>query len=252
MIILDVLWWVGWAWFALCAAAPLALVSVLGPVLGVAAALVLAPWSTLIGTAALHHILPASEPGRFRMFADRGAIRWALKGWAPSVYLTVFQPVFFLSPAFQRIALLAFGAQLAPGARVTTRTSIREPQLVRIGRDSLVGEFVQIVCAYQPRPGLLHLEGIVIGDGVLIGAHSVLAPGARVGDHSVIEYDVTIGARATVGAHAHIGSGTRIFTGARVGHGVVMGKGCLVLAGATIPDDTRVADGVQWKAGSVA
>ena len=39
---------------------------------------------------------------------------------------------------------------------------------------------MQLFCAYQPRTGMLHVEGIDIGDGVLIGAHSVLAPGARV------------------------------------------------------------------------
>jgi acetyltransferase-like isoleucine patch superfamily enzyme len=248
VILLEVLWWAGWVWFAAWAALPLAALPALGPVAGVVAWAVLAPWSALLGMAGVHRLLPASREGRFRMFADRGSVRWALNGWAPSVYLTVFQPVFFLTPGFARVALRAFGARLGPGARVTTRTSIREPHLVRIGRNSLVGEYVHLVCSYQPRTGLLHVEGIVIGDDVLIGAHGVLAPGARVGDRSVVEYGVTIGARSTVGADARIGANTCLYNGVRVGDGVHVGKGCHLLPGSVVPDGTRIGDGVVWPA----
>lgn len=246
MILLDVLWWAGWAWCAAWAALPLTFTGALGPVLGAAVWAVLAPWSALFGMAALHRLLPASEPGRFRPFTDAGSVHWALKGWAPAVYLTVFQPVFFLSPAFQRVALRAFGARLAPGARVTTRTSIREPHLVRIGRNSLVGEYVHLACSYQPRTGILHVEGIDIGDDVLIGAHSCLTPGARVGDRSLVEYGVTVGARATVGADARIGANTCLYNGARVGDGATVGKGCHILPGSVVPAGARVPDCSLW------
>ena len=114
---LDLLWWLGWLYFAAWTMLPLVLVGVVGPILGVMAWVVLAPWSALIGMAVAHRLLPASEEGTFRLFADRGSFRWALKGWAPSVYLSVFQPVFFLSPGFQRIALRAFEPGSGQGRR---------------------------------------------------------------------------------------------------------------------------------------
>jgi len=247
-MLLDLLWWAGWAWFALWTVLPLALVPVLGPVFGVAASLVLAPWTALVGTAVLHRLLPSCEPGRYRMFADRGAVRWALKGWAPSVYLTVFQPVCFLTVGFQRIVLRAFGARLGPGAHVTSRTSVREPHLLRMGRGSFVGEYTHLVCAYQPRTGMLHVGIIELGDDVLVGAHSVVAAGTRIGDRTVVEFDVAIGAQVMIGGDVRIGASTRIYNGVRIGDGAVLGKGCLVLSGAVIPAGARVPDGAIWRA----
>ena len=245
---LDVLWWLGWVYFAAWAALPLALVGVVGPMLGGMAWALLAPWSALLGMATAHRLLPASEEGTFQLFADRGSIRWALKGWAPSVYLTVFQPVFFLSPLFQRNALRAFGARLAAGAWVTTRTSIREPHLVEIGRDSLVGEYAHLACSYQPRPRTLVVAGIRIGDEVLIGAHSILGAGCRVGARSTVEYGVVIGAHTTIGEDTRIGADTSIYNGARVGCGVRIGKSCRIASGAVVPDGARLPDGTVWPA----
>ena len=248
MIALDVLWWLGWLYFATWVALPLALVGVVGPVLGGLAWALLAPWSALLGMSAAHRLLPPSDEGRFRLFADRGSIRWALKGWAPSVYLTVFQPVFFLSPAFQRITLRAFGARLGPGAKVTTRTSIREPQLVEIGRGSLVGEYVHLACSYQPRPGILIVEKIRIGDCVLIGGHSVLGAGRRVGSGSIVESRVGIGAHTAIGEDSRIGADSTICSSVRIGDGVRIGKSCHIAFGAVVPDGARLSDGTMWPA----
>jgi acetyltransferase-like isoleucine patch superfamily enzyme len=243
LIILDLLWWLGWAWFALWVALPLLLLPRLGAVPGAIAWAVLAPWTALFGMAVLHRMLPPSRPGRFRMFADRGSRCWALRTWAPGVYLTVFQPVFFLSPAFQRLALRAFGAQLGAGALVTSRTVLREPHHVRIGAGSLVGEFVHLAPSYQLRAGRLEVGTIVIGDGVLIGAHSVLAPGAQVGHHVVLEHAVSLGAHSVIGDRARIGGGSFLYSAVRVGVGAVIGKGCIVPAGTVIPAGARIPDG---------
>ncbi len=250
MIALEVLWWLGWIYFAAWTALPLVLVGVLGPVLGGVAWALLAPWSARLGMATAHRLLPPSEEGTFRMFADRGSMRWALKGWAPAVYLTVFQPVFFLSPMFQRITLRVFGAQFAKGAQVTTRTSLREPHLIEIGRDSLVGEYVHLACSYQPRPGTLVVARIRIGDGVLVGAHSVLGAGCRIGSRTIVEAAVGIGAHTVIGEDSRIGADTSICNGVRVGNRVRIGKSCLIAFGAEIPDDARLRDGTVWPAGT--
>jgi acetyltransferase-like isoleucine patch superfamily enzyme len=193
--------------------------------------------------AAVHRLLPRSEPGRFRLFADRGSVRWALKGWAPSVYLAVFQPVCFMSEGFQRLVLRAFGARLGPGALVTSRTIIREPHHVRIGAATLVGEFAHLASSYQPRPKLLIVDDIVIGDDVLVGAHSLVAAGARVGNRCILEHAVSIGAHVTIGDDVHIGGGSTLYTGVRVGDGAVIGKGCIIPAGSMIPAGAVIPDG---------
>jgi len=246
MIALEVLWWLGWVWFAAWAALPLALVRVTGLLPGVILWAVLAPWTALFGMAAVHRLLPAAEPGTFRMFADRGSIRWALKGWAPTLYLSVFQPVFFLSPFFQHVVLRAFGAQLGAGAQVTTRTSIREPHLVRIGRDSMVGEHVHLATSFQPKPHTLVVAAIEIGDDVLIGGYSLLGAGCRVGSRSILELKVALGSQATVGDDTRIGAGTHIRNRARIGSSVRIGKECSIAFGAVVPDGTRLPDGSVW------
>lgn len=243
MKLLELLWWAGWAWFAGWSAVPLLLLPRLGPVLGLVAWALLAPWTALVGMAAMHRLLPRSEPGRFRLFADRGSVRWALKGWAPSVYLAVFQPVCFMSEGFQRLVLRAFGARLGPGALVTSRTTIREPHHVRIGAATLIGEFAHLACSYQPRTKLLIVDDIVIGDGVLVGAHSLLAAGARVGNRCILEHAVSIGAHVTIGDDVHIGGGSTLYTGVQVGDGAVIGKGCIIPAGSMIPAGAVITDG---------
>ena len=252
MIALDLLWWLGWAYFALWVALPLALVRFIGPVAGTVVWALVAPWSALAGMALAHRLLPPCREGVFRPFQDAGSIRWALKGWAPAVYLTVFQPIHFLSPAFQRVVLRAFGARIASGARITTRTSIREPHLLAIGRGSLVGEYVHLACSFQPGPAALVVGGIEIGDDVLVGAYGVLSPGCRIGSRSVLEYKVAVGANATVGADTRIGALTWIGSSVRIGDRVRIGKSCAISTGSVIPDGARLADHAVWSASTTA
>lgn len=243
MTALNVLWWLGWAYFATWVALPLVGAPITGTLLGFIVWVLVAPWSALLGMAALHRLFPQSDTGTFTMFSDRGSVRWAVKGWAPSVYLTVFQPLFFLSPAFQRIALWAFQAKLAPGAVVTSRTSIREPHHVRIGRSTVIGEFVHLACSYQPRPKVLVVGKIDIGDDVLVGAYSHVAAGARIGSRTIVEHAVVIGPNTTVGDDVRIGAGAALYNRVRVGNGARIGKGCIIGSGVVVPAGVRIPDG---------
>jgi UDP-3-O-[3-hydroxymyristoyl] glucosamine N-acyltransferase len=240
---LDLLWWAGLAWFAFWTALPLALSFLLGPALGLLAWPLLAPWTALLGIGLVHRLLPESKPGSFRLFADPGAIRWALKGWAPSLYLTVFQPLFFMSPGFQRLALRAFQARLGPGSLVTSRTVVREPHRITIGCGTLVGEYAHLIGSYQPRPGLLLVADIVIGDRVLVGAYGQIGPGARIGSGTILEHEVRVGAFATIGPDCRIGAGTAIYNSVRIGPGARIGKRCLIAKNVVIPPGARIPDG---------
>ena len=243
MIALELLWWVGLAWFAAWVALPLFLLPALGPALGLVLWALLAPWSALLGMGLLHRAFPASESGTYRLFADRGSTCWALKGWAPSVFLTVFQPLFFLSPPFQRLALRAFQARLGKGASITSRTIVREPHHVRIGQGSRVGEYAHLVCSYQPRIGLLIVGGIDIGENVLIGAYSLIAAGTRIGDGASLEHNVSVGAGTLIGENVRIGAGSCLYNRVHVGDGAILGKNCVVSSGATILPGSRIPDG---------
>jgi acetyltransferase-like isoleucine patch superfamily enzyme len=243
VIILDLLWWTGWVYLAAWVALPLVALPLVGTVVGLILWSLLAPWSALLGMAALHRLLPRSPEGSFHMFSDRGSIAWALKGWAPSLFLTVFQPVFFLSEGFQRIALRAFQARLAPGALLTSRTIVREPHHLRVGASTLIGEYAHLGCSYQPRPKRLVVAGIDIGNRVLIGAYCRLAPGTRVGSGSILEYAVSVGPHSMIGENTRIGAQTSLYNRVRIGSGVTIGKRCLIPSGAVIPDGTRIADG---------
>lgn len=247
MLILELLWWAGLGWLAAWTTLPLLAVFAVGPVAGLVAGAVLAPWTALLGTALVHRLLPRCEPGTYRLPGDAGALRWALSGWAPSVYLTVFQPLFFHSRAFQRLALTALGARFGPGAWVTSRTVIREPQHVRIGANTLVGEFAHLICSYQPRPGLLHVAEIAIGDDCLIGAYCHIGPGATIGSGCTIEHAVALGGWARVGDGTRIGAGTHIYNRARIGSGVRIGKDCFIPSGAVVPDGARLPDGTALR-----
>lgn len=243
MLILEVLWWVGLVWCAVWAALPLAAVPVAGPVVGFAIWVVLAPWTALAGVASVHRLIPRSEPGTYRLPGDPGAVRWALTGWAPSVYLTLFQPLFFNSRMFQRLVLGALGARLGPGAWVTSRTVIREPHHVRIGARSLVGEYAHLVCSYQPRPGLLLVSDITIGEDSLIGAYTHVGPGAVIGSSCTLGHSVVLGGWTTVGDGARIGAGTTIYNRARIGADAQIGKHCFIPTGAVIESGARIPDG---------
>jgi acetyltransferase-like isoleucine patch superfamily enzyme len=242
VILLDLLWWLGLAWFAAWTALPLMAIPALGVVPGVVVWALLAPWSALLGMAVLHRTLPACVPGRFRLF-DSGSVRWALKSWAPSVYLAVFQSLCFQSEAFQRLVLRAFGARVGRGALVTSRTILREPHLLSVGQQALIAEFAHLVCSYQPRPGVLVVAPIRIGEHAFVGAHALIAPGADIGARVMLEYGVGIGAHCVIGADTRIGAESTVYNSVRIGRGVVIGKGCRIPTGSVIPDGLIIDDG---------
>jgi sugar O-acyltransferase (sialic acid O-acetyltransferase NeuD family) len=94
-----------------------------------------------------------------------------------------------------------------------------------------------------------------LGEGVFVGASSVIGPGVRLGDHVFVNRGVTIGhdtqigsfsrvqPGANLGGLSRIGSGVTIAIGATVLERLVIGDGAFVGAGAVVTKD--VADGVR-------
>lgn len=83
-----------------------------------------------------------------------------------------------------------------------------------------------------------------LGQGVFVGAKSVLGPGTRFGDHVFINRGVTIG------HDTHVGSYSRIQPGCNVGGLSQIGKSVSVGIGATIVDRIAIGDYSVVAAGS--
>ena len=90
-----------------------------------------------------------------------------------------------------------------------------------------------------------------LGEGVFVGAGSVVAPGARIEPHVFVNRGVTVGhdtrveeyarlfAGCDVGGHARIGRGATIGLGAAVIEELVVGAGAYVAAGGVVLRDVE-------------
>ena len=90
-----------------------------------------------------------------------------------------------------------------------------------------------------------------LGEGVFVGANSVVAPGSRIGNHVFINRGVTLGhdsqvreysrllAGCNVGGHTTLEPGVTIGLGASVIEELVIGEGAFVAAGATVIRDVE-------------
>ena len=84
-----------------------------------------------------------------------------------------------------------------------------------------------------------------LGQGVFVGARSVIASGACLAEHVFINRGVTIGHDTRIGAFS------RIQAGANLGGLSTLGRGVTIGLGATLVERLVVGDGVTLGAGSV-
>ena len=85
-----------------------------------------------------------------------------------------------------------------------------------------------------------------LGQGVFVGANSVIGPGAVLGDHVFVNRGVTIG------HDTHIGSFSRIQPGANLGGLSRIGSGVTIAIGATLLERLVIGNGAFVGAGAVA
>lgn len=84
-----------------------------------------------------------------------------------------------------------------------------------------------------------------LGEGVFVGARSVIAPGVCLGEHVCVNRGVTIGHDTRIGAFS------RIQPGANVGGLTSIGSGVTIGLGATLVERLVLGDGVTVGAGAV-
>ena len=85
-----------------------------------------------------------------------------------------------------------------------------------------------------------------LGEGVFVGANSVIGPGVRLGDHVFVNRGVTIGHDTRIGPYS------RIQPGANLGGLTRIGSGVTIAIGATVLERLVIGDGAFVGAGAVA
>ena len=84
-----------------------------------------------------------------------------------------------------------------------------------------------------------------VGEGVFVGAKSVIGPGAHLGDFSFVNRGVTVGHDTRIGPFA------RLQPGCNIGGHVVIGKGATIGIGASVIQELRVGARAMVAAGAV-
>lgn len=93
-------------------------------------------------------------------------------------------------------------------------------------------------------PGLLIGDGVKIGAGARLGGHVVLHAGVEIGEGARIGDHAQIRERAEIGAGATIGSFASVDPDVHVGIGASVQTRCYLARGSTIEDDVFLGPGV--------
>lgn len=84
-----------------------------------------------------------------------------------------------------------------------------------------------------------------LGQGVYVGANSVIGPGAQLGDHVFVNRGVTIGHDTCIDEYSRVQPGANLGGLSRIGRGVT------IAIGATLVERLRIGDGAVVGAGAV-
>lgn len=82
-----------------------------------------------------------------------------------------------------------------------------------------------------------------IGEGVFVGANSVIGPGAKLGEHVFINRGVTIGHDTQIGAFTRVQPGSNLGGLSRIGSGVTVGIGATLIERLTVGDNAFIGAG---------
>ncbi len=125
------------------------------------------------------------------------------------------------------------GERYILGPTTPTREALADRLVARFGLD-----FTRLIhpTAYVSRLAQL-------GQGVFIGANSIVGPGARLGDHVFVNRGVTIGHDTQIGAFSRIQPGSHLGGLSRIGRRVTVGLGSTMVERLVIGDDVFVTAG---------
>jgi len=82
-----------------------------------------------------------------------------------------------------------------------------------------------------------------LGDGVFVGANSVIGPGVKLADHVFVNRGVTIGHDTSIGSFSRIQPGSNLGGLSRIGSGVTVGIGATLIERLVVGDDAFIGAG---------
>ncbi len=168
-------------------------------------------------------IQPKLKTGEFKIGANKDYLSWALN--------SLFMSLLEASPFSKQIRIIFYlnwlnyrlmGMKLPINTLVGMDTTIRQPELIEIGQNSIIGLGAKITCHYTPN-GKTHVQqAVIVGDRSILGGYSSVAPNVTIGDDSVL------GAMSIVSPHVKIGNRVKI------------GSNCQISTASSIPDDVKI------------
>lgn len=82
-----------------------------------------------------------------------------------------------------------------------------------------------------------------MGEGVFVGANSVIGPGVQLADHVFVNRGVTIGHDTSIGSFSRIQPGSNLGGLSRIGRGVTVGIGATLIERLVVGDDAFIGAG---------
>jgi carbonic anhydrase/acetyltransferase-like protein (isoleucine patch superfamily) len=158
-------------------------------------------------------ILPTLRPGRYALPVSRGVAVWLLH-LTLQRYVNnglVKDTLYYLN-GLRTLYFRLMGARVHPTANVSGNVNLMDLGLLEVGRGSLIGSGVAIFGHYMSK-GQLVLARNVIGERVVVGAYTLIAPGLTVGDRAFLGIGCGIGTQVTIGAGARLEAGSRVWPG---------------------------------------
>ncbi len=197
----------------------------------------------LLAVTFLRLAVPRPLPGAHRVGRHADYLRWISSAALVDVVLhpLVRGPFWFLHGT-RVLYLRALGADVGWNVGLHAELSLRDPSLVAIGAGSQLEPGVRVEAGIHAA-GRVLVGRVAVGRGVLVGAHTVLMPGATIGHDVRIEPVALIGEDVRVGVGATVGEGARLEKGVDLGSYVSVGTGAILSEGVRVGERAKVSPG---------
>lgn len=186
---------------------------------------------------------PKLVEGQIPIGMNKDYLAWGLNSIFCGIFLT--SPIHQIGSIIFSVNYLYYrlmGMQLTFDTLIGIQTSIRQPELISIGRKSIVGLGAIMSCHFSGNGKVHTQKSIKIGEECVIGGFSIIAPGFICGNKSTIGASTTIYPDVTLGNKVKIGGNAIIETGVKIEDGAVIKSNSLVKRG-TIINSNEVWEG---------
>lgn len=166
---------------------------------------------------------PKLITGDFPIGMNKDYIAWGLNSVFCGLYLTApFAQFGHLLFSTNWLFYKGMGMKVPFNALIGLKSTIRQPELISIGNNSVIG-LGSIMSCHFTADGKTHTQKpIKIGNRSVVGGYAGLGPGVTIGDHSVI------------------GAESRVFPDVTLGNKVTLGAFCYIDHGVVIPDNVKI------------